>query len=302
MILNKDWNQINFNGWDLGSSAKNPQYYLASFAVWWKKTFPNTKVKNIRNLAGELTSTSNWTLTGNTKKALNNNTAYELLSVGFVNDKIYTNIKVSNIVAQGSKMPNTLVMHTGAFRTNGSGIKKHEKIAIKNIIGSLCDRDGYPDCTDGDIGQCATGNGGYAENTQGPQYWNPSSPIPHIFMPNDGGSTIYNALYQEETWRELVHCFEADSLPVWMSIGFVGSNKYTGIEHVDMNNMSTWLTSNNIQSDGSTAAKEGFSAKNNYICIILLILACMVLFGVVLSIIIKNRKSPKISDFFLSKL
>ena len=291
IIYNKNWDQCFFNGWDLGNSAKNPIYYLGSFSIWWQKTYPNVKVKNLRTKCSKLISTSGWKLIDGT--SLNNENCYKLLSVGFVNEKIYTDIDSTITEAQGSKMPNTLVMHTGAFRTNGSDIKKNEQLAVKGVFGSICkDRGMDEDDKVGDCKDCV----GMVKNTKGPQYWNPNSPIPHIYMPNNGGTTIYNALYQEEPWKEMVYCFEADSKPVWMSVGFIAQK----INNTKIYDMTTWLTNCGIQSDGTVS--EGFCIKThckmNCLYVILSILLFIIIFGFVLGIILKKHGFKNRSDFF----
>ena len=218
-----------------------------------------------------------------------------MLSFGLVNEKIYTDIDSTITEAQGSKMPNTLVMHTGAFRTNGSDIKKNEQLAVKGVFGSICkDRGMDEDDKVGDCKDCV----GMVKNTKGPQYWNPNSPIPHIYMPNNGGTTIYNALYQEEPWKEMVYCFEADSKPVWMSVGFIAQK----INNTKIYDMTTWLTNCGIQSDGTVS--EGFCIKThckmNCLYVILSILLFIIIFGFVLGIILKKHGFKNRSDFFSS--
>jgi hypothetical protein len=159
--------------------------------------------------------------------------------------------------------------------------------------------EGYPKCTDGDIGQCATGNGGYAENTQGPQYWNPASPIPHIYIPNNGGTTIYNTLYQEEPWREMVHCFDGglDSKPVWMSVGFIAQK----INNIKIYDMTTWLTNCGVQSDGSVIEEfcSKIPCKSNYLYILLIILIFIILTCFIIGLIFEKPSFKNKRYFFL---
>jgi hypothetical protein len=294
IIYNKNWEQCFFNGWDLGKSARNPIFYLGAFYIWWNKTYPNVKIKNLRTKSGYLATTNGWKLKNGT--GLNNENCYKLLSVGFVNERIYTDIDSTITEAQGSKMPNTLVMHTGAFRINGSDIKKNEQLAIKGHFGSICRERGLDD--DDRVGDCIECTG-MVKNTKGPQYWNPNSPIPHIYMQNNGGSTIYNALYQEEPWREMVYCFGdgIDSKPVWMSVGFIAQK----INNTKIYDMTTWLTNCGVQSDGSVS--EGFCSnepiKMNCLYIIIGIILFIILLCFVAAIIFKKHGFKIKSDFFL---